>query len=137
MPWINPEPPDLRAAHVTFDLTYHLVLVTSARADLFGQYIAPSLFQAMGDISGAKGFYIERMSLLYDHIHALVKITPPLCIRDCVQGLMNKSWRFMMDRYEGVLKNTGAYNVWTQSFYVRTVGHSTTAQVKSFLSSRR
>jgi len=80
------------------------------------------------------GFYIERMSLLYDHIHALLKITPSLCIRDCVEDLMNKTWRFMMDRYEGVLKNTGAYNVWTQSFYVSTVGHSTTAQVKSFLS---
>jgi putative transposase len=137
MRWVNPEPPELRAAHVTFDLTYHLVLVTSARVDLFDEYVAPGLFQAMRDISGAKGFYIERMSLLYDHIHLLVKITPSLAIRGCVEDLMNKSWRLMMDRYEGVLKNTGAYNVWTQSFYVSTVGHSTTAQVKSFLSSQR
>jgi REP element-mobilizing transposase RayT len=137
MRWANPEPPNLRAAHVTFDLTYHLVLVSSARADVFDEYIAPDLFRAMTEISQAGGFHIERMSLLYDHIHALVKITPSLCIRDCVQDLMNKSWRFMMDRYEGVLKNTGAYNVWTQSFYVSTVGHATTAQVKSFLSSHR
>jgi REP element-mobilizing transposase RayT len=77
------------------------------------------------------------MSLLYGQIHALVKIAPSLCIRDCVQDLMNKSWWLMMDRYENVLKNTDAYNVWTQSFYVSTVGRSTTAQVKSILSSRR
>jgi len=134
MRWINPRPQRLRAGHVTFDLSYHVVLVTSARADVFDEHIAPHLFDEMSRVSEARGFYIERMSLLYDHIHVLVKITPSLAIRSCVQDLMNQSWRFMMDRYEGVLKNTGAYNVWTQSFYVSTVGHATTAQIKSFLS---
>ena len=81
MRWINPQRPGLGAAHVTFDLSYHVVLVTSARADVFDEHIAPGLFEAMRDISAAKGFYIERMSLLYDHIHALVKTTPSLSIR--------------------------------------------------------
>jgi putative transposase len=134
MRWVNPQPPVLRAAHVTFDLTYHVVLVTSKRTDVFDEHIAPDLFNAMIRVSAAKGFYIERMSLLYDHIHALVKLTPSLSIRDCVQDVMNHSWRSMFDKYKGVLKNTGAYNVWTESFYASTVGHATTAQVKSFLS---
>jgi len=73
------------------------------------------------------------MSLLYDHIHLLVKTTPSLSIRSCVEDVMNHSWRFMMDRYSGVLKNTGGYNVWTESFYVSTVGQATTAQIKNFL----
>jgi REP element-mobilizing transposase RayT len=133
MRWVNAQPPMLRASHVTFDLSYHVVLVTSKRVEVFDQYIAPNLFEGIRDVSAAKGFYIERMSLLYDHIHALVRTTPSLSIRDCVQDVMNHSWRFMMDRYEGVLKNTSAYDVWTRSFYVSTVGRATTAQVKSFL----
>src|SRR5262249_26328874 len=124
MRWVNPEPANMRAAHVTFDLSYHVVMVTSRRADIFDEYIAPHLFKAITDVSKAKGFYVERMSLLYDHIHALVKLTPSLRIRDCVQDMMNHSWQFMMDRYSGVLKNTGAFNVWTESFYVSTVGNA-------------
>lgn len=135
MRWLNPRPPGLSADHVTFDLSYHVVIVTSGRTDIFDEYIAPDFFTTITDLSESKGFYIERLSLLYDHVHALIKITPSLSIRDCVEGMMNHSWRFMMDRYEGVLKNTGAYNVWTQSFYVSTVGQATTAQVKSFLQS--
>jgi len=134
MRWSNPHPPRLRAAHATFELSYHVVLVTTARISVFDQYIAPKLFNAMVAISETEGFYIERASLLYDHIHMLIKLTPSLSVRACIQEMMAGTWRFMMERYTGVLKNTGAYNLWTESFYVSTVGHATTAQIKSFLS---
>jgi putative transposase len=133
MRWVNPELADLTAEHSTFDLSYHTVLVASKRTDVFDQYIAPQLFKVITEVARANGFYIERMSLLYDHIHLLVKTTPSLSIRSCVEDVMNHSWRFMMDRYSGVLKNTGGYNVWTESFYVSTVGQATTAQIKNFL----
>ena len=134
MRWSNPHAPRLRAAHATFELSYHVVLVTTARISVFDQYIAPKLFNAMVAISETEGFYIERASLLYDHIHMLIKLTPSLSVRACIQEMMAGTWRFMMERYTGVLKNTGAYNLWTESFYVSTVGHATTAQIKSFLS---
>jgi putative transposase len=134
MRWSNPQPPRLRAAHATFELSFHVVLVTTARIGVFDQYIAPKLFNAMVATSETEGFYIERASLLYDHIHMLIKLTPSLSVRACIQEMMAGTWRFMMDRYTGVLKNTGAYNLWTESFYVNSVGHATTAQIKSFLS---
>jgi putative transposase len=135
--WVNPRQSDLSAAHVTFDLSYHVVLVTSGRTEVFDEYIAPGLFEALTISSQKNGFYIERMSVLYDHIHMLLKLTPSLGIKDCILELMNDSWQFMADKYAGVLKNTGAYNVWTESFYVSTVGQATTAQVKSFLGEKR
>lgn len=133
MRWINPDGPQLQASHVTFDLSYHVVLATHRRAEVFDDEIAPGHFSCMVDVADTNGFYIERMSLLYDHIHALIKLKPSQAIRDCVEELMNGSWRFMNDRYAGVLKYSGAYDLWTQSFYVSTVGNATTAQVKAFL----
>jgi len=118
---------------VTFNLNEHVVLVTSARRDVFDKYIAPGLFEAMAKFSEAEGFYIERMSVLSDHMHLLLKLVPSMSIEACVLGLMNHSWQFMTERYYGVLKSAGAYNVWTESFYVSTVGEATTAQIKSFL----
>jgi putative transposase len=133
MRWVNPKPPNLRAAHATFDLSYHVVLVTTGRREVFDKDIAPEFFEALVKFSEDQGFYIERMSLLSDHMHLLVKLVPSMSIEACVLGLMNHSWQFMTERYYGVLKATGAYNVWTESFYVSTVGEATTAQIKSFL----
>jgi len=133
MRWVNPEPHGLRSAHVTFDISYHLVLVTSARAQVFDQYNAADFFRAMAGFADAGGLYIERMSLLDDHIHLLIRTTPSVAIRDRVEDLMNNSCQYLSDKYPGILKNTGAYNVWTQSFYVSTVGDATTAQIKTFL----
>ena len=100
---------------------------------MFDEQIAPGLFETLRLVSVTRGFHIERMSLMYDHVHMLLKLTPTLGIKECVLELMNQSWRFMADRYAGVLKYTGAYNVWSESFYVSTVGDATTAQIKSSL----
>lgn len=134
MRWVNPKPCGLQAAHADFDLSYHLVLVTSRRKEVFDEYIAPGLFRRLADYAETEGFYIERMSLLPDHTHLLVKTTPSASIKTCVLGLMNDSWAFMNDRYAGVLKATEAYNLWTESFWIGTVGDRTTAMIKSFLS---
>ena len=137
MRWVNPKPCSLQAAHADFDLSYHLVLVTSRRKDVFDEVIAPGLFRRLADYGEAEGFHLERMSLLPDHTHLLVKITPSANIKTSVLGLMNDSWEFMNERYAGVLKGADAYQLWTESFYIGTVGDRTTAMIKSFLSKGR
>jgi len=137
MRWVNPKPYNLRAAHADFDLSYHLVLVATGRKDIFDEYVAPALFQQLASYSESEGFYIERMSLLSDHAHLLVKTTPTMSVKACVLGLMNDSWKFMSERYRGVLKATKGYDLWTGSFYIGTVGDRTTALIKSFLGTGR
>jgi putative transposase len=133
MRWMNPRRSNLRAAHATFDLSYHVVLATSDRREVFDRDIAPALFETVAEHAENAGFYIERMSLLPDHIHLLVGTTPSHSIKECALSIMNHSWQFMADRYYGVLKNTGAYDLWESSCYLGTVGEATTAQIRSFL----
>jgi putative transposase len=131
--WINLQQPNLSVLHATFDLSYHVVLVTAGRRDVFDEDIAPALFKTVAEHAEEGGFYVERMSLLPDHIHLLIRITPSHRVKECVIAIMNHSWQFMADRYQGVLKNTGAYDLWESSCYIGTVGEATTAQIKNFL----
>ena len=133
MRWVNPQTCTLRATHADFDLSYHVVIVSARRAEVFDAEIAPRLFSRIAAYASSEGFYLERASLQADHLHILLKTTPTIGISTCVEGLMNDSLAFMNERYWGVLKATNAPELWTPSYYVGTVGDRTTAQIKGFL----
>lgn len=114
-------------------LNYHVVLVTQTRIPVFDESIAPGLFQYAMKIGTKHGFAIERMGLLPDHMHLILEAKSDTCVEECARALLENT-RYWMERYYlGVLKESGAWNVWQPSFYAGTVGEYTTAQVKRFL----
>jgi len=114
-------------------LDYHLVFVTKSRTAVFDETIAPRLFQYVMAVGRKHGFVVDRISLLPDHIHLIIEAIPSVSINDCALALLNNTQQWMEKCYWGVLKETGAPDVWQPSFYAGTVGDYSTAQVKRFL----
>ena len=65
--------------------------------------------------------------------HLIIEAVPNVSVNDCALALLNNTQQWMEKRYWGVLKETGAWEVWQPSFYAGTVGEYSTAQVKRFL----
>ena len=126
--------PAFSLAHCLSILQYHLVLVTDFRAPIFDEVIAPKLFDYIIAIGEKRGFAVDRMTVLPDHIHLLIEALPSVSIYDCALSLMNNTRHWMEKKYWGVLKQATAWNVLRPSFYAGTVGEYTTAQVRKFLS---
>lgn len=126
--------PAFELAHCVCLLDYHLVLVTKFRTALFDEKIAPRLFDYMIKVGSKHGFAVDRISLLPDHIHLIIEALPGVSVCECVLALLNNTRHWMEQRYSGVLKQTGAWDVWQPSFYAGTVGEYSTAQVRQFLS---
>ena len=133
--FINPnfKSPVFKLAHCACTLAYHVVLATQRRTPVFDDTIAKRLFPYALTIGAKRGFAIDRMSVLPDHIHFLFEALPSVSVAECVSALMNNTVHWMEKHYWGVLKQTGAWDVWQPSFYAGTVGKYKTAQVKSFL----
>ena len=139
--WTKPllyQNPDFRSpvfdlAHARCMLDYHLVLVTKFRAPLFDEVIAPKLFDYILAVGRKRGFGVERMSLLPDHMHLLLQAIPSLSIQDCALSIVNNTQQWMGKWFWGVLKQTQTWDVWQPSFYAGTVGEYSTAQMKQFL----
>ena len=125
--------PAFNLAHCLCMLDYHVVLVTEHRKAVFDEAIAPGLFNYLGTIGKKHGFVIDRIGLLPDHMHLILEAVPGVSIQECVLALLNNTRYWMEKHYSGVLKQTGAQNVWHPSFYAGTVGEYSTAQVKRFL----
>jgi REP-associated tyrosine transposase len=125
--------PAFQLAHCLTVLQYHLVFVTDFRTPVFDDAIAPRLFEYLIAVGKKRGFGIDRMAVLPDHIHLLVEALPSLSVAELALSVVNNTRYWMEKNYWGVLKQTGAWDLWKPSFYAGTTGEYNTAQVRSFL----
>ena len=131
----NPEfkSPAFEFGHCVSLLQYHFVFVTQERIALFDEVIAPKLFSQLTSIGKSHQFAVERIGLLPDHMHMLIEGMPTVSPEEYALRILSETSDWMEQMYVGVLKNTGAWDVWQPSYYVGTVGEYTTAQVDKFL----
>jgi putative transposase len=119
--------------HCVCTLNYHLVLATHRRLPLFDETVAPRLFDYVERVGLKHEFAIDRIGLLPDHMHLVIEASPKVSVEECARALIANTQHWMTKNYYGVLKNTGAWDVWQPSFYAGTVGEYSTAQIKHFL----
>ena len=129
----NFKTPAFEFGHSLSTLAYHVVLVTAGRAPVFDETIAPGLFDYVVAVGGKRGFALERMTVLPDHIHFLLEGLPSRSIGELVLALANNTAYWMGKHYWGVLRQTGAWDVWQPFYYAGTVGEYTTAEIRNFL----
>jgi putative transposase len=130
------EPVALTAAHASFDLNHHLVFATRYRRGVFDSTLGEDLIQYWRRVASARGFAVDRVTVVPDHTHLLVRITPKMSIEECVLSLLNNGQHFVGQNAPEALIQAKIEQLWQASAYAGTTGKVTTALVKAFLSER-
>ena len=125
--------PAFQHGHNISILKYHLVFVTQERLALFDEAIALKLFDCISAVGSKRQFAVDRIGLLPDHMHVLIEGVPTVSPQEYALAIVNNTQHWMERKFSGVLKETGAWNVWQPSYYVGTVGEYTTAQIDRFV----
>jgi putative transposase len=128
-----PEPRVLATAHASFNLNHHLVLATKFRHGMFDSKVGESLVSYWVMVADRRGFAIDQATVLPDHVHLLVRITPKMSVEQMALSLMNNGQYFVAKHFPGVLVEAKVDRLWQASAYVGTCGEVTTALLKSFL----
>jgi putative transposase len=131
--YVAREPVSLKAAHAAFDLNYHLVFATRFRRAIFDSRIGSELSTYWMRVAEKRGFAIDRMSVLPDHVHLLVRTIPKMSIEVCALALMNNAQHWMAKRFPDELVKEKVNQLWQSSAYAGTCGEVTTALMKWFL----
>ena len=127
------EPLVLSAEHAVFDLTHHLVLATRYRRGVFSSSLGSELVEYWLRVASKRGFAIDQVTVVPDHVHMLLRLTSKMSIEECALSLMNNSQDWMGKRHGQALVQAGIDQLWQPSAYAGTCGKVTTAQVKAFL----
>lgn len=127
------EPVQLSAAHSSFELHHHVVLSTYRRKGIFNSHLGKSLTEYWLTVASKRGFAIDQVSVVPDHVHLIVRIVPSMSIEECTLLLMNNGQHFVAKNYPRLLVQVGVNQLWEASAYAGTCGEVTTAMVKAWL----
>jgi putative transposase len=128
-------PVELSAAHASFDLNHHLVFSTRRRAAVFDSTLGRALGEYWLRVAAKYGFAIDRLTIVPDHVHLLIRTVPKLDIATCALALMNNGEFFIARNYPHTLAAENIDQLWQPSAYAGTCGEVSTALVKAWLSS--
>lgn len=124
----------LTAEHASFDLNHHLVFATRYRRGVFDSGVGELLIQYWQRVALARGFAIDRINIVPDHVHLLARIAPKMSIEECALSLLNNGQHFVGQQAPEAMIQAGIEQLWQASAYAGTTGKITTALMKTFLS---
>jgi len=128
------QPSVLQATHASFELNHHLVLATCQRKGVFSSNLGRALSDYWLRVAARRGFAIDQISVVPDHVHLLVRTVPKMSIEECALLLMNNGQHFIGKNYPQRLVEAAINQLWEASAYAGTSGEFTTALIKAWLS---
>ena len=120
-------------AHASFDLKHHLVLATAFRRGIFDSKAGEALVNYWTGVAKKRAFALDQATVLPDHVHVIVRITPKMSIEECALSLMNNGQHFVGKTFPERLIEAGINQLWQASAYAGSCGELPTALLKSFL----
>jgi len=84
-------------------------------------------------VAARRGFAVDQATVLPDHVHLLVRITPKISLEQVALSLMNNGQYYVAKHSPLTLVEAKIDQLWQPSAYVGTCGELTTALLKAFL----
>jgi putative transposase len=127
------KPVMLHAAHAVFALNHHLVFATHSRKGVFTSSLGETLSEYWLKVAGKRGFAIDQISVVPDHVHLLIRNVPKMSVEECALILLNNGQHFVGERFPHSLIDAGLNQLWQASAYAGTCGQMSTALIKTWL----
>jgi putative transposase len=125
---------DIRSPRAVFDLNYHLVFATYRRKGVFTSGLGEVLSDYWLKVAAKRGFAIDQLTVVPDHIHLLIRTLPSVSIEQCALSLLNNAQQFVAKRYPHTLIDVALDQLWQPSAYAGTCGEMSTSLMKKWLS---
>ncbi len=110
-------------SHSRWDCKYHVVFVPKYRKkEIYGEK-REFLRRVFYELATQKGCEIVSGSLVYDHVHMLVRIPPKYAVAEIVGYLKGKSAIAMARQFGGRRRNFNGEVFWARGYAVSTVGY--------------
>lgn len=121
--------------NVCFRCTYHVVWCVKYRRKLLTADVEALLKQIVQDVADERRCQILEMEADLDHFHMLVECDPQFGIHRLVKAVKGRSSRLLRQEFSQL--RTRVPTLWTNSYFVATVGGAPLAIVKQYIASQK
>ena len=121
--------------NVVYSCKYHVIWCPKYRRPVLSEPVAQRLKQIiMESVGGTTGEVIE-MEVMPDHVHLLVEVDPQYGIHRLVKRIKGTSSRILRAEFSAL--RTRVPTLWTNSYFVATVGGAPLAVIKQYIENQK
>ncbi len=121
--------------NVVYSCKYHVIWCPKYRRSVLDGVVGERLKQIMIDAAAETTGTIIEMEVMPDHVHLLVEVDPQYGIHRLVKHIKGRSSRLL--RAEFPRLRSRLPTLWTNSYFVATVGGAPLAVIKQYIENQK
>lgn len=121
--------------NITYSCKYHVVWCSKYRRKVLVEEVEQRLKELIVGVASELRVDIIEMEIMPDHVHLLLEVDPQFGIHRAVKNIKGKTSRIL--RAEFISLRTRLPSLWTNSYFVATVGGAPLEVIKQYIESQK
>ncbi|RAV04458.1 MULTISPECIES: IS200/IS605 family transposase [Mycolicibacter] len=122
-------------ANIAFQCAYHVVWCPKYRRKVIGGRMETRLKEIIGEVITEKGAWLIECETMPDHVHLLVEVDPQFGVHKLVKAIKGRSSRVLREEFPWLKSRLPS--LWTNSYFVATVGGAPLSVIKRYVESQK
>ena len=122
-------------SNITFQCAFHVVWCPKYRRRVIGGPMEERLKQLIGEIVQEKGAWLVELETMPDHVHLVVEVDPQLGVHRLVKAIKGRTSRVLRQEFPWLTSRLPT--LWTNSYFVATVGGAPLSVVKRYVEQQK
>ena len=121
--------------NVVYRCTYHVVWCPKYRRPVIEGAVDVRLKQLIAEVCAERECNLIELETMPDHVHLLVECDPQYGIHRLVKQIKGRSSRVLRQEFDSLRSRLPT--LWTNSYFVATVGGAPLAAIKEYVANQR
>ncbi len=121
--------------NVYYSCKYHVVWCPKYRRKVLVEQVKERLKQIIGEVCQQHQADVLSLEIMPDHVHLLVEVDPQFGIHRLVRLIKGRSSRLLRQEFSSL--TTRMPTLWTNSYFVSTVGGAPLAVIKQYIENQK
>lgn len=121
--------------NITYSCKYHVIRCSKYRRKVLVEEVGQRLKELIVGVASELRVDIIEMEIMPDHVHLLLEVDPQFGIHRAVKNIKGKTSRIL--RAEFISLRTRLPSLWTNSYFVATVGGAPLEVIKQYIESQK
>lgn len=122
-------------SNITFQCAFHVVWCPKYRRRVLGGRIEARLKEIIREVVAEKGAWLVELEVMPDHVHLLVEVDPQFGVHRLVKAIKGRSSRVLREEFPALKSRLPT--LWTNSYFVATVGGAPLEVVKKYVENQK
>ena len=124
-----------KSTNIVYSCKYHVVWCPKYRRKVLVDGVDIRLKELLFQLAEEMRVEILEMEVMPDHVHLLIEVPPSVGVNKAVRHLKGASSRVLRSEYPSLKSRLPC--LWTNSYFVSTVGGAPLSEVKKYIESQK